>query len=100
MNSGVGMWYGTHFSDDLLERILLRKHIKQISPSANYFLNSFRVQKFREPHSIKMTVCFHLEYELADMAEAKATMPPSVCQDVIGLAVMSIPCLARLISMN
>ncbi|KAJ6769277.1 hypothetical protein OIU74_022863 [Salix koriyanagi] len=47
-----------------------------------------------------MTISFHLEYKLAYSAETKAAVPPCIDQNVICLAIMCVPCLACLISVD
>ena len=64
--------------DDLLKRVFLGKHVIEIGPFANYVLDPLGVQVMRKPHPIVMTVSFHLEYKLADLAEAKATVPSRI----------------------
>lgn len=83
MNGRVGVWDGPHFAYDFLERVLLGQHIKQIIPFAYHFLDSLRVQKVRKPHPVKVAVGFHLEYELTDVAEAEAAVPPRISQDIV-----------------
>lgn len=94
------MWNRSHLPNDLLERVLLWKHIEKISPLAYHSLNSLWVQKVGEPHPIEVTIGLHLEYELADAAEAKAAMPPGICQEVIRLTIVRICRLARFIPMH
>nr|GMD19481.1 hypothetical protein Iba_chr07eCG8640 [Ipomoea batatas] len=55
----------------------------KVSPFAYYSLDSFRVEEVRESHSVEMAVGFHLEDEFVDTAEAKATVPPRISQNVI-----------------
>ena len=78
MNRRVRMRDGTQLADDILERVLLWKHVEQIRTFAYHILDPIVVQVMREPHSVIVAVGFHLEYELADVAEAKATMPPCI----------------------
>ncbi|CAI9777313.1 unnamed protein product [Fraxinus pennsylvanica] len=54
----------------------------------------------REPHSIIVAVGFHLEYEVAYIAETKATMPTCIRQDVVRLTIMCVPSPPALVPMN
>lgn len=71
----VRMRDGSHVTNDILECVLLSKHVVQICPLTNNILYSFRVQIMQKPDSIGVAVSFHLEYEVRYVAETKATMP-------------------------
>lgn len=68
-----------HLPDHLLERVLLREHIKEVCSLTYDSLDSSLIQVVREPHPINMAVGLHLEYELFDGTEAEATMPSCIC---------------------
>ena len=89
-----------HLPNDVSKRVLLRYHIIQISPFADHFLNPLRAQVVRESHSIRVAIRLHLEDEITYVTKAEATMPARVRQEVIRLAVMSIPRLPPLVPMD
>ena len=72
------MRYRSHLPNYLPKCVFLGKHVIEIGPFANYVLDPLGVQVMRKPHPIVMTVSFHLEYKLADLAEAKATVPSRI----------------------
>lgn len=98
MNRRIRTWDRPKLGDDLLERVLLRKHIKEISPLAYHMLNSFGVQEVAESDPVHMAVGFHFEDKIIYVPKAKAAVPPRVRQKVISLPVMGIPRLPRSVS--
>lgn len=67
-----------HCPDYVPKSVLFGQHVVQIAPLADYLLNPFGVQESGEPHAIAVAVGFHLEDEIAQVAEAEATMPARV----------------------
>ena len=76
MNSRECAWNVAQLCNDFLERILFRKHVKKIRPSANDILNPLRVQEVLESDPIHMAISFHLEGKITDVPETKTAVPP------------------------
>lgn len=100
MNRRKRARYRTQLCDDLLERILLRKHVKQVCPPTNHILNPRRAKEVSKPHSIDMTVSLHLEDEFTNVPEAEAAVPTRISQQVISLSEMRVSSLPRPIPMD
>lgn len=80
MNSRVRPRDRPQLPDDLPKRMLFRKHIEQISPSAYHILYPLRIQIMRESHPIVVAIRFHLEHKLAYAPETETAMPTRVGQ--------------------
>lgn len=100
MNRRIRMRNGAHLPDQFPKRVLLGKHIVQVRPVTYHLLDPFRVKIMRKPHSISMTISFHLEHKITNLPKTKTTMPTRIRQQIIALSIMHVPSRPRSVMMN
>ena len=100
MHRRVRFRYWPQFRNNFLKSVLFRKHVEQISSITDHLLDPYRVEEVCKSDPIHMAVGFHLKHKIIDVAEAEATMPTRVSQQIICLAEMRITGLTRLVPVH